>query len=43
VIPGSGVHVEGVGVEKLPNPTVGGWVTIAGFELWGKAVGREGR
>jgi hypothetical protein len=41
VIPGSGVHVEGVAVEKLPNPPVGGWVAIAAFELWGKAVGRE--
>jgi hypothetical protein len=41
VIPGSGVHVEGVAVEKLPNPPVGGWVAIAAMELWGKAVGRE--
>jgi hypothetical protein len=43
VIPGSGVHQEGVAVEKLPNPPVGGWVAIAAFELWGKAVGREGK
>ncbi len=43
VIPGSGVHVEGVAVEKLPNPPVGGWVAIAAFELWGKAVGREAK
>ena len=43
VIPGSGVHVEGVAVEKIPNPPVGGWVAIATFELWGKAVGREGK
>jgi hypothetical protein len=41
VIPGSGEHVAGVAVEKLPNPPVGGWVAIAAFELWGKAVGRE--
>jgi hypothetical protein len=43
VIPGSGEHVAGVAVEKLPNPPVGGWVAIAAFELWGKAVGREGK
>jgi len=43
VIPGSGEHVPGVAVEKIPNPPVGGWVAIAAFELWGKAVGREGK
>jgi hypothetical protein len=43
VIPGSGEHVAGVAVEKLPNPPVGGWVAIAAFELWGKAVGREAK
>ena len=43
VIPGSGEHVPGVAVEKIPNPPVGGWVAIAAFELWGKAVGREGQ
>jgi hypothetical protein len=41
VIPGSGVHQAGVAVEKEPNPPVGGWVAMAGFELWGTAVGRE--
>ena len=41
VIPGSGEHVAGVAVEKLPNPPVGGWVAIAAMEVWGKAVGRE--
>jgi len=43
VIPGSGVHVEGVPVEKLPNPPVGGWVAMASFELWGKPVSREAK
>ena len=43
VIPGSGLHQEGVAVEKLPNPPVGGWVAIAAFELWGKAVAREAK
>jgi len=43
VIPGSGEHVAGVAVEKLPNPPVGGWVAIAAMEVWGKAVGREGK
>lgn len=41
VIPGSGVHVEGVAVEKLPNPPAGGWTAIAAFELWGHPVSRE--
>jgi len=41
VIPGSGVHVEGVPVEKLPNAPVGGWIAMSAFELWGKPVARE--
>jgi len=41
VIPGSGVRVDGVPVEKLPNPPVGGWVAIAALELWGKPAIRE--
>jgi len=43
VIPGSGVHVDGVPVAKLPAPPPGGWVAIAAFELWGKPVIRETR
>ena len=41
VIPGSGVRVEGVPVEKLPNAPVGGWIAMSAFELWGKPVARE--
>ena len=41
VIPGSGVRVDGVPVEKLPAPPVGGWIAMAAFELWGKPVSRE--
>jgi hypothetical protein len=40
VIPGSGVHIDGVPVEKLRAPPPGGWVAIAAFELWGKPVKR---
>jgi hypothetical protein len=40
VIPGSGVHTEGVAVEKLPAPPVGGWIAVSAFELWGKPVSR---
>jgi len=40
VIPGSGVHTEGVAVEKLPAPPVGGWIAVSAFELWGRPVGR---
>ncbi len=38
VIPGSGVHVDGVPVAKLPAPPPGGWVAISAIELWGKPV-----
>jgi hypothetical protein len=41
VIPGSGAHIEGVPVAKLPAPPPGGWVAVAAFELWGKPVNRE--
>jgi len=41
VIPGSGVRVEGVPVEKLANAPVGGWIAMSAFELWGRAVARE--
>ena len=41
VIPGSGVRVEGVPVEKLPNAPVGGWIAMSAFELWGKPAARE--
>lgn len=41
VIPGSGVHVDGVPVAKLPAPPPGGWVAISAIELWGKPVTRE--
>jgi hypothetical protein len=40
VIPGSGVHTEGVPVEKLPAPPAGGWIAVSSFELWGKSVKR---
>jgi len=41
VIPGSGVHTEGVAVEKLPPPPVGGWIAVSSFELWGQPVSRK--
>jgi len=41
VIPGSGVHTEGVPVEKLPPPPVGGWIAVPSFELWGQPVSRK--
>jgi hypothetical protein len=41
VIPGSGVRIEGVPVEKIPAPPVGGWIAMSSFELWGKPVSRE--
>jgi hypothetical protein len=41
VIPGSGVRVEGVAVEKLPAPPVGGWIAMANFDLWGRPAPRE--
>jgi hypothetical protein len=41
VIPGSGVHIDGVPVEKLRAPPPGGWIALAAFELWGKPVSRE--
>jgi len=40
ILPGSGVHSEGVPVEKLPAPPAGGWIAVSGFELWGKPVKR---
>jgi hypothetical protein len=41
VIPGSGVRIDGVPVEKLPAPPAGGWIAVSSFELWGKPVSRE--
>jgi hypothetical protein len=43
VIPGSGVRIEGVPVEKIPAPPVGGWIAMSTFELWGKPAGREAK
>jgi hypothetical protein len=43
VIPGSGVRVGGVPVEKIPAPPVGGWIAMSAFELWGKAVSRNAK
>jgi hypothetical protein len=43
VIPGSGVRVDGVPVEKLPAPPVGGWIAMSAFELWGKPASREAK
>jgi hypothetical protein len=40
VIPGSGVHTEGLPVEKQPAPPAGGWIAVSAFELWGKPVSR---
>jgi len=40
VIPGSGVRPEGVPVEKIPAPPVGGWIAMSTFEVWGKPVSR---
>jgi hypothetical protein len=41
VIPGSGVHVEGMPVEKMPPPPPSGWIAVSSFELWGKFVPRQ--
>jgi len=41
VIPGSGVHTEGLAVEKQPAPPVGGWIAVFSFELWGQRVSRK--
>lgn len=41
VIPGSGVRVPGMSVEKMPPPPPGGWIAVASFGLWGKFVQRE--
>jgi hypothetical protein len=41
VIPGSGVRVEGMPVEKVPPPPPGGWIAVASFELWGKFAPRD--
>jgi hypothetical protein len=41
VIPGSGVHKEGLPVEQQPPPPVGGWIAVSAFQLWGAAVGRK--
>jgi hypothetical protein len=41
VIPGSGVHLDGVPVEKQPAPPVGGWIAVSSFEVWAQAVDRK--
>ena len=41
VIPGSGVHTEGLAIEKQPPPPVGGWIAVSAFELWGAPVPRK--
>ncbi len=41
ILPGSGVHVEGMPLEKMPPPPPGGWIAVSSFELWGKPVPRE--
>lgn len=43
VLPGSGVHVEGVPTEVLPAPPFGGWIVVSAFELWGQPVSRDVR
>lgn len=40
VIPGSGVHVPGMPIEKMPPPPPGGWIAVSSFEVWGKFVPR---
>ena len=40
ILPGSGLHTDGVPVEKLPAPPAGGWIAVSSFELWGKPVKR---
>src|SRR5215831_6502377 len=40
ILPGSGLHTDGVPVEKLPAPPAGGWIAVSSFELWGKPVRR---
>lgn len=40
ILPGSGVRVKGMPVEKMPPPPPGGWIAVSSFELWGKAVPR---
>ena len=40
VIPGSGVHTEGLAVEKQPAPPVGGWIAVSSFELWAQRIAR---
>lgn len=43
ILPGSGVRVEGMPVEKMPPPPGGGWIAVSSFELWGKPVPREAK
>ena len=42
ILPGSGVHVEGMPLEKMPPPPPEGLIAVSSFELWGKPVPREG-
>lgn len=41
VIPGSGVHVAGMPLEKMPAPPPDGLIAVSSFELWGQRVPRE--
>jgi hypothetical protein len=41
VIPGSGLHTEGLAVEKQPAPPNGGWIAVSAFELWGRSSQRS--
>lgn len=41
ILPGSGVHVEGMPLEKMPPPPPEGLIAVSSFELWGKPVPRE--
>ena len=43
ILPGSGVRVEGMPVEKMPPPPAGGWIVVSSFELWGKPAPREAK
>jgi len=43
ILPGSGVRVEGLPVEKMPPPPAGGWIVVSSFELWGKPAPRAAK
>ncbi|HVB86347.1 MAG TPA: hypothetical protein VNK23_06740 [Candidatus Dormibacteraeota bacterium] len=40
MMPGSGVHVSGMPLEKMPPPPPGAWIAVSSFALWGRLVPR---